>query len=152
MLDALASSTLQLNNPDYSSLEDYELEIVAQYIMNNKGTGYESRDQIQEMFDEIIQLILEDWSKITEDARNLRIGYSGSDRGSHVTLDITLPTCGPINGSTITWESKNPLIISNSGQVTRPSDDTMVSLTAFLSNRYEHRVALFNVIVKGNNQ
>jgi len=55
---------------------------------------------------------------------------------SAVTDDLTLPTSGA-NGSTITWASSAPEVISASGQVTRPaagSDPVDVTLTATVSH------------------
>ncbi len=47
--------------------------------------------------------------------------------------DIILPAKGE-NGSTITWESKNKAVISNTGKVTRPeAEDALVEMEATLS-------------------
>lgn len=143
---------LQLNNTDYSSLEDYELEIVAQYLLDNKGAGYADRDSISQIFDEIIKKILDDWDDIFADVGALKIGYASNDMQSSVTQDITLPTVGNKKGAMITWQSSDPAIISASGQVTRPTVDTVVYLTATLRNRYEHYTVQFAVKVVRNNQ
>ena len=46
--------------------------------------------------------------------------------------DLTLPTEGT-NATTITWTSSNEAIIATTGKVTRPSEDTIVTLTATIS-------------------
>jgi glycosidase len=54
---------------------------------------------------------------------------SGLDR---VTGNLNLPTAGR-NGTTVTWTSSNPSVISNTGQVTRPEEgqsNAVVTLTA----------------------
>src|SRR5690606_13628254 len=49
-----------------------------------------------------------------------------------LTSSIQLPTAAPM-GSSIAWSSSHPEIISNTGEVTRPtSGDVEVSLTATL--------------------
>ena len=49
---------------------------------------------------------------------------------SNITGDIALPLVGAINGSTITWKSDNPTILSDSGKILmRPSVRTQVKLT-----------------------
>ncbi|MGJ5893306.1 family 43 glycosylhydrolase [Streptomyces niveiscabiei] len=40
---------------------------------------------------------------------------------SAVTADLTLPKSGPAGGSTITWASDNPDVVSAAGKVTRPA-------------------------------
>ena len=37
----------------------------------------------------------------------------------HITSDLTLPTIGA-SGTTISWKSSNPSVLSNEGKVTRP--------------------------------
>lgn len=55
---------------------------------------------------------------------------------SKTTSDITLPTEG-FNSSTITWSSSNADIIANDGKVTRPENDTEVTLTATIKSGNE---------------
>lgn len=51
-----------------------------------------------------------------------------------IISNITLPTTG-VNGSTITWESSDPYVISNNGEVMRPQyGDKTVTLTATAVN------------------
>lgn len=68
------------------------------------------------------------------DAKELEINYAVGDDEGHVTQDIVLPTEGLSNGSSVKWESSDTNIIANDGQVTRPTEDTEVILTAELLN------------------
>lgn len=54
-----------------------------------------------------------------------------SDTLNKVTQNLTLPGVG-LNGVMIVWTSNNNSVISNSGVVTRPEVDTVVTLTASL--------------------
>ena len=49
---------------------------------------------------------------------------------SSVTGDLSLPSKGTVNGSTITWKSGNTSVISNDGKVTPADETTKVELTA----------------------
>lgn len=55
---------------------------------------------------------------------------------SKTTSDLTLPTSG-FENTKIAWTSSNADIISNSGKVTRPAEDTEVTLTAVLTTGSE---------------
>ena len=65
-----------------------------------------------------------------------------------VAYDLTLPSAGPF-GSTITWESSSPEVISNEGKVTRPDgeDSPEVTLTASIRSGREIRTKEFKVRV-----
>ena len=73
---------------------------------------------------------------VTQVASNLTIGYADGDNAESVTRDITLPTTGE-NGVTVTWVSDNDELVnvgtSGTGIITRPDDNTMVTLTATLT-------------------
>lgn len=72
-------------------------------------------------------------AKDVADAKEaLVIGYTTPDTKDSVTRNLDLPTTG-LKGVTITWSSNAPTIITNAGQVIRPSVDTSVTLTASLS-------------------
>lgn len=45
--------------------------------------------------------------------------------------NITLPTT--VSGTTVTWESSNPAVVSTAGKVTIPAKDTTVTLTATIT-------------------
>ncbi len=83
----------------------------------------------------------------------LNIGYSGTDNASSITLDVSLITSGSYN-TAITWESDNPLYITNSGNVYRPSfisGDKTVKLTATISrNGYSDKKEFNNLTVIKN--
>jgi hypothetical protein len=68
-----------------------------------------------------------------------------------VTENIPLPSSGAF-GTTITWQSSNPLYINASGVVKRALDDVAVTLTATVSGPKGTSLDLqFNVVVKGTN-
>lgn len=68
--------------------------------------------------------------KAAADAEAIDLGDT-----SAVTEDLALPTSGA-NGSSITWNSSDPQIVSGTGEVTRPdedSEDATVTLTAVVA-------------------
>jgi len=65
---------------------------------------------------------------------------------SQVTKNLTLPTT-TANDGTITWESSNPGVISNTGVVTRTEKDETVTLTATISYGPISRQKTFEVTV-----
>ncbi|MEA4920341.1 MAG: immunoglobulin-like domain-containing protein [Clostridiaceae bacterium] len=67
--------------------------------------------------------------QILDDTEDLEMIYAGSDSASFVSDDLTLRTAGA-NGSTITWGSSDEDIIGTNGEVSRPSADTEITLTA----------------------
>ncbi|WP_207641639.1 immunoglobulin-like domain-containing protein, partial [Syntrophomonas palmitatica] len=78
-----------------------------------------------------------DEEKVTADKAALEIGFAAGDSASSVTQNLTLATTGSVYNSAITWVSSNTAVISNSGEVTRPSfscGDAVVTLTATISS------------------
>ena len=68
---------------------------------------------------------------------------------SRITSDINLPTSGR-NGTTITWSSSNPSVVSNTGAVTRPepgSGNAIVTLTATIQLNEASATRAFEVNV-----
>ncbi|WP_040950015.1 immunoglobulin-like domain-containing protein [Gorillibacterium massiliense] len=95
-----------------------------------------------------------DQTRVAADKAALKIGFGGNDNAGSVTMPLdTLPAKGA-NGSTITWTSSNPAVLSNDGKVlVRPaagSGDTQVALIAFI--RYNNAVdqTTFILTVKQN--
>lgn len=69
---------------------------------------------------------------------------------SAVTADLTLPKSGPAGGSTITWASDNPSLVSATGAVTRPAagePDGHATLTATLRKGSVSATKSFDVTV-----
>lgn len=64
-----------------------------------------------------------------------------------VTGDLSLPTSGA-RDSVITWSSSNPAVLSNTGQVTSPSSDVTVTLTATITKGHAKQVKTFVVTVR----
>lgn len=79
---------------------------------------------------EVAALTPSDAARVQRDAAALTLGDL-----SAVTTDIGLPAKGA-NGSTVTWSSSNPAVITNAGAVTRPAAGAPaaeVTLTATLT-------------------
>lgn len=83
--------------------------------------------------------LLEDWV-------NLEIQFFGSDTYNSVTQNMYLPTSGN-KGSYITWASSNTNIITNTGVVTRSTEDKYITMTATLYNSGLTEVKVFNLVV-----
>ncbi|WP_062521306.1 LamG-like jellyroll fold domain-containing protein [Demequina silvatica] len=69
---------------------------------------------------------------------------------SAVVADLDLPTAGT-GGTTITWRSSRPAVVSTAGDVTRPvagEDDATVTLTATVTNGAASQKVAFTVVVK----
>ena len=60
-------------------------------------------------------IAIPDTTRVAGDKAALSLGDT-----SAVTADLTLPGTGPAYGSTITWTSSNPDVITAAGAVTRP--------------------------------
>lgn len=73
-----------------------------------------------------------DAQAIGADTLALEATLGGTDVASFVTQDIVLPSTG-LWGTTITWVSNKPGIISGSGDVTSSTSDETVTMTAIIS-------------------
>lgn len=92
---------------------------------------------------------LSDSEAVAADRDSLSIQYTGSDNASAITTNITLPTSGA-NGTTITWSSSDPSVISVGGSVTRPANgdgDKVVTLTATITKNGVSEIKTFSVTV-----
>jgi tetratricopeptide (TPR) repeat protein len=72
---------------------------------------------------------------VSQDASNIEIVYQSGDDIDNVTGNVGLPLLGD-NGSTISWSSDVPGVITSGGVVSRPSytvGDTTVTLTATIT-------------------
>lgn len=73
---------------------------------------------------------------VTEDTLELTLTPASGDDASAITQDIELPTSNA-EGTTISWSSSNPAVMTAEGVVTRPAFDrgsVEVTLTATLTN------------------
>ncbi len=68
-----------------------------------------------------------------------------------IAYDVDLPTRG-MRGTTITWDSSHPEILSNDGVVTRPDVDTEVTLTALVEAGEEDETVQIKVTVLRNGE
>ncbi|MFD2380303.1 immunoglobulin-like domain-containing protein, partial [Paenibacillus xanthanilyticus] len=76
-----------------------------------------------------------DRQAVAVDKAALAIGYASGDAASNVTQGLTLPVNGA-NGTTITWVSDAPGVITTNGTVVRPAytaADATVKLTATIA-------------------
>ncbi len=95
-----------------------------------------------------VQPPMSDAAAVAADKAALTIGYGPGDSASHVTGNLFLSTEGT-NGSTISWVSSDPSIISISGGVTVPTDeDATVTMTATLTHGLASDAAPFVLTVK----
>ena len=85
---------------------------------------------------------------VSQDKADLEIGFAPGDSADYVTVGLTLPEMGKA-GSSISWESSNENIVSYTGAVMRPDDDTTVTLTATIIRGTVYDTKTFTVLVKG---
>ena len=98
------------------------------------------------------ELVDEDAKTVADDADSLAITFYGSDSSESITGDLVLPESGA-NGSTITWESSNPGIITDNGSVCRPfTRNSLLVLTATITMNSSSATKTFilTVIAAGN--
>ena len=92
--------------------------------------------------------------RVAADLKELEITFGGTDSKNQVTQAMALPLAGT-HGSTITWESSTPSVISNDGQtVIRPSagqGDVVVTLTATVNYGDVSKTKTFTLTVKQQN-
>lgn len=86
-------------------------------------------------------------SDVELDYAALKIGFAAGDSDSSVTQNVTLGKTGE-HGSTITWASSDPGVISETGIVKRPSVTTQVTLTATLEKNGVKMQKTFVLTVK----
>jgi len=95
-----------------------------------------------------VQPLFSDAAVVAADKAALAIGYGPGDSASSVTGNVFLPTSGE-GGSTITWASSAPDVISISGGVTVPIDsDAAVTITATITYGSASDTASFLLTVK----
>lgn len=103
------------------------------------------------LFTVVVKQQLNDADKVAADKTSLAITFTEGDSATSVTSKLTLPALG-VNGSTITWVSVFPAIISNDGKtVTRPAagqGDVNVTLIATITSNGVSDSKIFNVLVK----
>ena len=66
---------------------------------------------------------------------------------SAVKENLTLPTVGSVNNSTISWVSSDPAVVATDGTVTRAAEDKTVTLTATITNGDATDTKVFTVTV-----
>jgi len=84
--------------------------------------------------------------RATDPTDSLYLGLLTEEEADKITDDLTLPT-ELENGTTISWKSSSPHIISDTGEVTRQVDDMPVTLTATMVIDGETYYKPFELIV-----
>jgi arabinan endo-1,5-alpha-L-arabinosidase len=107
------------------------------YVMTFSAT---SRDGVSVMGSRLAPR--SDMQAVNAIADQLTLGNTNA-----VTGDMTLPTSGA-RDAVITWTSSNPRVLSNTGQVTSPSADVTVTLTATITKGQARVVKSFVVTVR----
>ncbi len=79
----------------------------------------------------------------------LQIGYASGDSATGVTQNVSLPLTGS-SGTTVSWASDTPSVISTGGVVSRPAiGDAQLSLTATITSGAVSDTQTFTITVKG---
>ncbi|TBL68589.1 immunoglobulin-like domain-containing protein [Paenibacillus thalictri] len=128
---ALASGNLALTLGYYTGWgENEKLTAAGQMVINRPPAGYGSLSAIQTALDNTVQQLRVPIAKTA-----LTIGYAGTDSAAAVTQNVSLPISG-LNGTTISWSSDAPNLVSTNGTVNPPSyteGDRNVTLTATIA-------------------
>ena len=102
-----------------------------------------------ETFSIIVKAQMTEAQAVAEAKSTVEVGVAPSDTGSSVTQDLTLPTTGS-NGSTVTWSSSDPSLVSPAGVVHQPLvGEASVTLTATITVGGTTDTKTFTVVVKG---
>lgn len=93
-----------------------------------------------------------DDTRVAMDASAVAITYASGDSATAVTKGLTLPSVGAQGGSSITWSSSNPAVVSAAGKVSRPpyGVDASVTLTATVAYGGAQKAVAFPIVVKQN--
>lgn len=155
--------------PGISNVNDYTLEFskvsddVIRFKVGKKGThAYDIETQVKvlniaETSPHKVQgtsginvtYILDE--KVSDsEAVDLDREWVNIKNASIITENIILPSLGP-NGSTITWSSSNPSVVTDNGNVSRQESDVIVYMTATVSKngKTDTKVIQITVIRRG---
>ncbi|MCM3748838.1 peptidase inhibitor family I36 protein [Paenibacillus pasadenensis] len=146
-------SLTSLGNDQASSLEVVgNYSVTAYFDANYGGTSqtYTSSQASLSTFDDKISSVkVNDLApEVNSAKKSLQITYTGTDSAEGVTQNITLPSS--LNGTTISWQSSNASIIAANGTVTRPAQNTEVTLTATISKNGKSDTKRFKLTVVNN--
>lgn len=124
--DAVIGTDGTVNRPAFSPDGDTNVTLTAVAELNaNYATNSSFTLTVKQLADPAI-------AEVSNDAALLTITYAAGESATAVSNDITLSTGGP-SGTTISWESDTPGVISTNGTVNRPAyggGNATVSLTA----------------------
>ena len=120
------SGQFYINSIDSSGL--YDISVTA----SGYGTRAFSANLVTgSVVDQTVQFI-DPAVAVSEDKTALQVGYGTGDSASSVTQNLSLATSGA-KGSTISWQSSNPAVVSSAGAVSRTGQNEQVTLTATIS-------------------
>lgn len=136
-----------------SDFDAHDVTLTAVVTYEKGGIKYESAPQI---FD--IKMGFEEADAKSGDATlgKYRVRYDAaydanfSSVPSSAASDITLPTTGHF-GSTFTWSSSAPTVISNSGKFTKPSSSKTITMVASIISGSAAAEKSFTISVAGSN-
>ena len=90
-----------------------------------------------------------DLEKAEEDAKDNLVEFAEGEDAEKVLTELGMATTGSTNGSSITWSSDHPDILTEKGIVKRPTDkDVTVKLTATITNGSATTTKEYTVVVK----
>ncbi|MCC3374401.1 S-layer homology domain-containing protein [Cohnella sp. REN36] len=104
---------------------------VASYVGASLMNGW---DELEQGVYELIDPVLRVKRDLEGAARALPIQYAEGDNAYTVKRDISLSAEGA-NGTSVSWRSDQPGILTSAGKVTRPPKDTTVTLTATIGKK-----------------
>jgi hypothetical protein len=138
----LSADGQTLNRPAYGS-GDVTVTLTATLTY---GSASDTKE-----FEVVVKQLMTDAQKVAADREALAIGYAAGNSAAVVTAPLTLPATGA-NGSSITWTSSIPSVISSDGKtVVRPAagaGDISVVLIAQITSGAAIEVKTFTVTVK----
>ncbi|MBP2242237.1 hypothetical protein J2Z40_002811 [Cytobacillus eiseniae] len=94
----------------------------------------------------VVKLPITDREAISIAGSALNISYAAGDSATNVTQNLTLPLTGE-KGTIISWSTSHPDIIAENGNVSRPTRDTEVILTATIKKNGITETIIFRVKV-----
>ena len=138
---SVVSNTGEVYRPSYTD-EDKTVTVTASVYKNGIS-------DVKQFTLTILKQAQTDTEAVTEDKADLELPFGGDDSAANVTQDLTLPTSGS-NETTITWTSSDPIVISETGEVTRPTynqGDAAIILTATIARGGAAETKTFSLVV-----
>ncbi|KXX71523.1 hypothetical protein AVL50_04430 [Flammeovirga sp. SJP92] len=84
--------------------------------------------------------------QLKEATEALEITFAEGDDAENVTSAMVLPTTS-LHQTTVTWASSDEAVVSTSGEVVRPSENTSIALTATVTLNGQSETKVFDIVV-----